>query len=175
MKKHNGFTLIELLVVMSIIGILASIAIISLERGRLQARDANRKANLTTVASAMDMYKADNKVYPTTKTSSGELGGYCNVDNVGCATTADATYNDFVAKYLPATVLKPISGTTIRVRCNKTYYKAYIPSEGIPAGSSQEVAKKIAGDFYDPTVYLGNQWDITGFQVSDSQYTAEHF
>ncbi|MFH1171716.1 MAG: type II secretion system protein, partial [bacterium] len=42
MKKQKGFTLVELLVVIAIIGLLSTIAFISLNRARAKARDAKR-------------------------------------------------------------------------------------------------------------------------------------
>ena len=69
MKKNlksnaRGFTLVELLVVISIIGILSSFAVVSLNSARNKARDALRKADMTQIRTAMYLYYDDNGVYP---------------------------------------------------------------------------------------------------------------
>jgi prepilin-type N-terminal cleavage/methylation domain-containing protein len=64
-RGSSGFTLIELLVVISIIGILASIISISASRIRAQARDSRRIADLKVLASGLEIYFAQYKVYPT--------------------------------------------------------------------------------------------------------------
>ena len=62
--RRHGFTLIELLVVISIIGILTSIAVVSLNDARYKARDAKRKADLAQLRVALAMYYDDNLEYP---------------------------------------------------------------------------------------------------------------
>ena len=68
MKQKNhyqaGFTLIELLVVISIIGILSSFAVVSLNNARNKARDALRKADMTQIRTAINLYYDENNRYP---------------------------------------------------------------------------------------------------------------
>jgi type II secretion system protein G len=64
-NKNKGFTLIELLVVISIIGLLASIVLVSLNSARSKARDARRKTDLQQISKALDMYYQDNNSYPS--------------------------------------------------------------------------------------------------------------
>jgi len=66
MKKFKGFTLIELLIVISIIGILAVALLPNILSAPATARDAGRKAELNSVLSALEQYKAANGEYPTT-------------------------------------------------------------------------------------------------------------
>ena len=58
--KKRGFTLIELLVVISIIGLLSSIVFASLNTARQKGRDAQRKATLRQIYTAMELYAEDN-------------------------------------------------------------------------------------------------------------------
>jgi general secretion pathway protein G len=61
-----GFTLLELLVVMTIIGILAAIAVPSLRDSPKRAREATLRADLFTFRSVIDQYKGDKGDYPPT-------------------------------------------------------------------------------------------------------------
>lgn len=68
MKKINlrakGFTLIELLVVISIIGLLSSIVLVSLNSARGKARDAKRLAEKAQVITALNLYYNDFGKWP---------------------------------------------------------------------------------------------------------------
>ena len=58
-RAQRGFTLLELLVVMTIIGILAAIAVPSLRDSPKRAREATLRADLFTFRSVIDQYKGD--------------------------------------------------------------------------------------------------------------------
>lgn len=63
MKK--AFSLIELMVTIAIIGILASLITINLQSAKVKGRDAKRKADIEALSSALEIYYAQNKAYPT--------------------------------------------------------------------------------------------------------------
>lgn len=64
MKPFRGFTLIELLIVIAIIGLLASIALVSLNMARDKARDAQRLSDLDGISKALELYYSTNNKYP---------------------------------------------------------------------------------------------------------------
>lgn len=55
-KGGAGFTLIELLVVIAVIGMLASIVLVSLGPARTRARDAKRQSDIRQIGTAMELY-----------------------------------------------------------------------------------------------------------------------
>jgi len=64
--KQSGFTLIEIMVVVVIIGILASVVVPRIMDNPDKARTAKAKNDLRAYESALDIYRLDNFVYPTT-------------------------------------------------------------------------------------------------------------
>lgn len=66
MKKSAGFTLIEVMVVVVILGILAAIIVPKIMSRPEQARIVKVKQDLLAIQSALDLYKLDNGMYPTT-------------------------------------------------------------------------------------------------------------
>ena len=73
-KDKYGFTLIELLVVISIIGLLATIIMISLNSARAKARDVKRAADIKQVRTALEMYYSNNGAYPVAAAWYGGTG-----------------------------------------------------------------------------------------------------
>ena len=57
--NRRGFTLIELLVVIAIIGLLATLAVTSLNIAMVKARDARRLADIDSIKKAMDLFYSD--------------------------------------------------------------------------------------------------------------------
>ena len=77
MNSKKGFTLIELLVVISIISLLSSIVLASLNTARAKARDAKRLADLHQIALALAFVYDSTGHYPTGDLS-GTIGGAAN-------------------------------------------------------------------------------------------------
>jgi len=61
---NRGFTLIELLVVISIIGILSSIVLASLQSARQKARIARAQSDLNQLATAIGILEIDTGLHP---------------------------------------------------------------------------------------------------------------
>jgi prepilin-type N-terminal cleavage/methylation domain-containing protein len=71
--KKKGFTLIELLVVVAIIGLLATLSIVSLNNARARARDARRVADIRQIQTALEFYYNDASSYPATLVVGGTI------------------------------------------------------------------------------------------------------
>jgi len=62
--ESGGFTLIELLIVVAIIAILAAIAVPNMVEAQTRSKVSRVKADLRTIAVALEAYHADHNVYP---------------------------------------------------------------------------------------------------------------
>lgn len=74
MKHIKGFTLVELLVVIAIIGLLSTLAVVSLGSARSKARDARRISDIKQIQTALELYFADQGEYPIKVAPALELG-----------------------------------------------------------------------------------------------------
>lgn len=66
MQKQSGFSLIEIMVVVVILGILASIVVPKIISRPDEARTVKAKQDVLAIQNALDLYKLDNGVYPST-------------------------------------------------------------------------------------------------------------
>lgn len=65
-RQISGFTLIEVMVVVVILGILAALIVPKIMSRPEQARIVKVKQDIMAIQSALDLYKLDNGIYPTT-------------------------------------------------------------------------------------------------------------
>ena len=63
--KKKGFTLIELLIVVAIIAILAAIAVPNFLEAQVRSKVSRVKADMRSMAVALEAYNNDNSAYPT--------------------------------------------------------------------------------------------------------------
>ena len=64
MKHPRAFTLIELLIVVAIIAILAAIAVPNFLEAQVRSKVSRVKADMRSMATALESYKVDNNKYP---------------------------------------------------------------------------------------------------------------
>lgn len=63
-RRPNGFTLLEMMAVVTIVGILATLALPSYTHSVLKAREAALKQGLFVLRDVIDQYRADHGKYP---------------------------------------------------------------------------------------------------------------
>lgn len=117
-NKRKAFTLIELLVVISIIGMLASVVLVSLNSARAKARDTKRLNDILQLRTALYSYYLSNNSYPTSYSSS----------NDAFAALSPSLVPNYIAK-MPDDPLGSITGPSIW-----RYYGVYINVVGANLG-----------------------------------------
>ncbi len=66
-RRERGVTLIEMMVVLVIIAVLAAIVVPNVIGRPDEARVTVAKTDLNSIAGALEMYRLDNRTYPTTR------------------------------------------------------------------------------------------------------------
>ena len=105
-NKKKGFTLIELLVVISIISLLSSIILSSLNTARAKARDSQRIQGLLQIRNALALYQADHN------------GDFPNANASTCTKSWTAAFNTALVdtgKYISSL---PVDPRNSEVTCN---------------------------------------------------------
>ncbi len=99
MKK--GFTLIELLVVISIIGVLATLVLVSFVPAQKQARDTQRKSDINQYKNALEMFANKNDgLYPSRSYGAGIQASDILCDNLGMTTCPEDPRNETDGTYI---------------------------------------------------------------------------
>jgi len=109
-----GFTLLEALVVVAIIVIISTFAIVSLDRSRTKARDAQRVSDISAIQNAVELYIEDNGSVPRPGSwadFTAMVAGYIKNGIPSDITSDDIPYgycydNDDENKYLVAALLE---------------------------------------------------------------------
>lgn len=118
MKK--GFTLVELLIVISILGILATIAITSFRSAQFRGRDAERKSDLKQISSALELYYSDYGKYPNA--ASGEIAGCPSTTGDACA-WGSGSFTDTKTTYMKVIPKDPSKDFSYLYRVDSTNQK----------------------------------------------------
>lgn len=63
-RKNQGFTIVELLIVIVVIGILAGLVLNSFQGVQARARDTERRTDINSVATQLEVYYNDKGGYP---------------------------------------------------------------------------------------------------------------
>ena len=92
-KKILGFTLVEIMIVVTIIGILASLAVPAFQRARWKALETSVRNNLRQIWGAAQQYMLENGVNSIAKATSSSGDGEGGESSAG----TKATYGDIFA------------------------------------------------------------------------------
>jgi prepilin-type N-terminal cleavage/methylation domain-containing protein len=103
-SRRPGFTLVELLVVVSIIGFLATLAMVSVSVSAKKARDARRRTDLRQIQKAVELYNDENQSYPNT---SGNWYGTCSSYGSKGVTGSGGYVPDLAPTYIPILPVDP--------------------------------------------------------------------
>ena len=133
-KAPSGFTLIELLVVMAIIGVLATAVIVAINPNKrmAQARDAQRKSDISAIANALIGFYTITGNYPTERNCDSSKGSSASFDCNNAVFTPpynwgqtgnDRIYEGLILKeqFLKKLPIDPIN--------NNNYYYRYEPAQ----------------------------------------------
>jgi prepilin-type N-terminal cleavage/methylation domain-containing protein len=110
LKNTKGFTLIELLVVISIIGLLTSVILVSLNTAREKARNARSISQLQQYQKAFEIYRSTYGEYPRTNTSASGawacLGtGYAGGNCWSAPYSENPTFNALIEPYIDTSAI----------------------------------------------------------------------
>ncbi len=121
-RQKQGFTLIELLVVISIIGLLASVVLVSLSSSRIKARNSRRVSDINQISKAMELFFNASYSYPTSNTgiSLTQLGPISG-SAAACGVTAGCV-NNLIPNYMLKVPVAPVpADSSSAFNCNSSY------------------------------------------------------
>jgi len=101
-KKQTGFTILELLIIIVVIGIISTIVIVSYRGVQGQAHDVSIQNDLKDIASKLELYKLDNKVYPAGPTQLATLGVKVSKNSYGNHMLSGGVYYNLLYCRMPA-------------------------------------------------------------------------
>ncbi|MCK4539944.1 type II secretion system protein [Candidatus Parcubacteria bacterium] len=143
--NKKGFTLIELLVVIAIIGLLSTLAVVSLNNARLKARDAKRMSDLKQISTAMELYSSDQgtSAYPTNAAGAETCADTPTSNIIAAADNGAAIDNlcgsnnaitDGTDTFLQAIPADPVSSANYHYEGSATTYciSAHLEKTGTP-------------------------------------------
>ncbi len=138
-RKRKGFTLIELLIVITIIGILAVALVPRISQGPARARDVQRKADLSNIASSLELYYADIGSYPVAAT-------------VECLAPGTGT-GDLLEDYLGGTFPTPPSGASAGTCSGANYIYMSADGSGYTIATETEILSTTTGYYCSITTW----------------------
>ncbi|HEX5798078.1 MAG TPA: type II secretion system protein [Candidatus Saccharimonadales bacterium] len=150
-RKESGFTLVELLIVIVVIGILAAIVITTFTGVQKKGRDAERKSDVKSIASHMEIYFSENSRYPTLTDLNTATWRTANAQGLNDDLLEDPSNTG------TTTIAATAPGGT-----SSTYQYSYVPS---PAGCDNTATN---GDCTDFTLEANLENEDANFVIEGS-------
>lgn len=124
--KSTGFTIVELLIVIVVIGILAAIVIVAYNGIQSSAKNTERKAELSSVQKALELFYVDNGGYPRCPNDArGGTGANLTPYATSSGTLVSCLGDDLVPKYISVLPSDPTSdGAQYEYRYGAGYKKS---------------------------------------------------
>lgn len=131
-KRDSGVTLIEMMVVLVIIGIVAALVVPNVIGRPDEARVAVAGADLRSVAASLEMYRLDNRAYPTTEQGLAAL--------TARPTTQPVPLNWVEGGYLPSMPVDPWGNPYVyrSPADNGAYELMSNGADGVPGGEGSD-------------------------------------
>lgn len=161
--KQKGFTLIELLVVISIIGVLSTIAMTSLNGARAKTRDSVRKTDIDQVRKALELYYADHGQYPLSGGAPSPNTGWTNSNHTSWDTLQTALAPYITLPRDPINTATGSPGSTgaytytyysRNYNCPQQWYMIVYRLE--TGGMTSPGARRCTGGSFNYTAFTGN-------------------
>ncbi|MFC1613364.1 type II secretion system protein [Patescibacteria group bacterium] len=135
--NKRGFTLIELLVVIAIIGLLSTLAVVSLNNARQKARDARRVSDIKQIQTALELFYNDKNLYPVqaaARTLGSAAYATLSSDIAANAGFAAATSGTVYMGKVPEAPTPPSANVyTYAISTGATYSIAFTLENAIPS------------------------------------------
>jgi len=158
----GGFTLIELLVVISIIGMLSTIAVVSLGSARTKSRDATRIATMKQLAIGLEEFYYDKGGYPPTNSATVTTATYAIGGNVLCAATTRGQATDIYSTTCTGTAYTRVPAYPTPVPGGGAAAASCPTGGSFPWATSSVVANYCYGA---DTAYTANTVYATTYQI----------
>ena len=126
-RLRAGFTILEVLIVLAVFGLLATLAVLSLNSARARVRDAQRLSDVSTVRAALSQYWLEKATYPA---SGGVNLGQPGTNTEGFSGAGFVKHDDAQAPiYLNRLPTGPKSGEYYRYRGGANGYSIRFQTE----------------------------------------------
>jgi len=130
-NAHSGFTILEIIIVIAALGLLATLAAISLTSSRARMRDAQRLSDVSVIRSAMSQFWLEKATYPVSTGVSLHAPG-TNTDSLsGDGFVAAASAQPPV--YLASIPVGPNANEFYRYKGNANGYSIRFQTERVTA------------------------------------------